>query len=58
MYRQFNIYKLYVLPTHCIYVICVDLSTNSHYFPIQHQLTGLYIRDSVFTARCGLGVCV
>jgi len=22
--------------THCIYVFCVDLTTNSHYFPIQH----------------------
>ena len=36
MYRQFNIHQFYVLPTHCIYVICVDLRTNSHYFPIQH----------------------
>ena len=23
-------------PTHCIYVFCVDLRTNSDYFPIQH----------------------
>ena len=23
-------------PTHCIYVFCVDLRTNSHYFPIRH----------------------
>ena len=36
MYRQFNIQQFYVLPTHCIYVFCVDLRTNSHYFPIQH----------------------
>jgi len=36
MYRQFNIHKLFALPTHCIYVFCVDLRTNSHYFPIQH----------------------
>jgi len=36
MYRQFNIQQFYVLPTHCIYVFCVDLSTNSRYFPIQH----------------------
>ena len=36
MYRQFNIQQLYVLPTQCIYVFCVDLRTNSHYFPIQH----------------------
>ena len=27
--------KFYVLPTQCIYVFCVDLRTNSDYFPIQ-----------------------
>ena len=36
MYRQFNIQQFYVLPTHCIYGFCVDLRTNSDYFPIQH----------------------
>jgi hypothetical protein len=37
MFRQgFNIHKFYVLPTQCIYVFCVDLRTNSDYFPIQH----------------------
>ena len=36
MYQQFNIQQLYVLPTQCIYVFCVDLRTNSDYFPIQH----------------------
>jgi hypothetical protein len=36
MYHQFNTHKSYVLPTHCIYVFCVDLRTNSHYFPMQH----------------------
>jgi len=36
MYHQFNIRQFYVLPTKCIYVFCVDLRTNSHYFPIQH----------------------
>jgi hypothetical protein len=25
-----------ILPTQCIYVFCVDLRTNSDYFPIQH----------------------
>ena len=35
-YHQFNIQQFYVLPTHCIYVFCVDLRTNSNYFPIQH----------------------
>ena len=33
------------------YVFCVDLRTNSDYFPIQHQLTGLYNRDGVCLLR-------
>ena len=36
MYRQFNIQQFYILPTWCIYVFCIDLGTNSDYFPIQH----------------------
>ena len=36
MYHQFNIHQFYVLPTHCTYVLCVDLRTNSDYFSIQH----------------------
>ena len=28
--------KFHVQPTQCIYVFCVDLRTNSDYFPIQH----------------------
>ena len=36
MYHQFNIQQFYVLPTQCIYVFCVDLRTNSDYFPIRH----------------------
>ena len=36
IYHQFNIQQFYVLPTQCIYVFCVDLRTNSDYFPIQH----------------------
>jgi len=31
-----KIHKFYVLPTHCIYVFCVDLRTNSDYFTVQH----------------------
>ena len=34
--NRFNIQQFYVLPTQCIYVFCVDLRTNSDYFPIQH----------------------
>jgi hypothetical protein len=26
--------RIYVLPTRCIYVLCMDLRTNSDYFPI------------------------
>ena len=36
IYRHFNNQQFYVLPTQCIYVFCVDLRTNSDYFPIQH----------------------
>jgi hypothetical protein len=36
MYRQLNILQFHVLPTQCVYVFCVDLRTNSDYFPIQH----------------------
>jgi len=31
---RLNFHKFYVLPTHCIYVFCVDLRTNGDYFPI------------------------
>jgi hypothetical protein len=48
---RFNIHKFYVLPTQCIYVFCVDLRTNSDYFPIQHYLTGFYNRDGVCLLR-------
>ena len=33
---EFNVQQFYVLPTPCICVFCVDLRTNSDYFPIQH----------------------
>ena len=29
MHHQFNVQQLYVLPTHCIYVFCIYLRTNS-----------------------------
>jgi hypothetical protein len=31
-----NAPKIYILPTQGVYVFCVDLRTNSEYFPIQH----------------------
>jgi len=35
-YHRFNNQQFCVLPTQCVYVFCVDLRTNSDYFPIQH----------------------
>jgi len=32
-------------PHSCVYVFCVDMRTNSNYFPVQHKLTGIYNRD-------------
>jgi len=32
----FNIQQFSVLPTQCIYVLCMDQRTNRDYFPIQH----------------------
>ena len=51
MYHQFNIHRFYFLPAQCIYVSCVDLRTNSNYFPILHQLTVLYTWDGVCLLR-------
>ena len=42
MHATFNIQQFYVLHTERIYVFCVDLRTNSDYFPIQHKLIGFY----------------
>ena len=33
---RFNTQQFHILPTHCIYVFCVYLRTNSDHFPIQH----------------------
>jgi hypothetical protein len=33
---KFNIQQFYILLTQCVDVFCVDLRTNSDYFPIQH----------------------
>jgi hypothetical protein len=48
---SFGIQQFYVLPTQCIYVFCVDLRTNSDYFTVQHELTGLYNWDGVCLLR-------
>jgi hypothetical protein len=51
MNQQFNIQQYYVMLTHSMYVFCVDLRTNSDYFPIRHLLTGFYNRDGVCLLR-------
>ena len=33
MYHQFNIHKIYVLPTQCNYVFCMDLRKKQRLFP-------------------------
>ena len=45
MHHQFNIQQLYALPTHCIYVFCIYLRTNSDLCHLQHKLIGFYNRD-------------
>ena len=48
MYHQFNIHKFSVLP-HTVF--CVDLRTNSDYFPIQQLLIGFITEtESVYCA--------
>jgi len=51
MYHQFNTQQFYVFPTQRIYVFCVDLKTNSDYFPILHWLTGSYQWDGDYLLR-------
>jgi len=47
---RFNIQQFNVLPTQCIYVFCVDMRTNSDYFPIQHRLVCITETESVYFA--------
>ena len=46
----------YVLPTQCIYVLCVGLRTNSDYFTEQHWLVGFYNWDEVCLLRGAFGI--
>ena len=52
MYHQSNIYTFHVLLPYCVYVFCMDLRTNSDYFPVQHLLIGFFISEmeSVYCA--------
>jgi hypothetical protein len=43
--------KLNVLPTQCIFVFCMDLRTNSEYFPLRHYLPIIYNPDTVCLQR-------
>jgi hypothetical protein len=54
---MFNIHKFYVLPTQCIYVFCMDLRTNSDFFP-NTVLTDwfVWLTRSVFTAQYDLNL--
>jgi len=51
MYHSFKIHQFYVLPTQCIYVLCLDLRTISDYFPVRHYMTGFYNRDGMCLLR-------
>ena len=48
---RFNIQKFSVLPTQCVYVFCVDLRTNSDYFPTQHVHSCLCDADAMCLPR-------
>jgi len=37
--------------TKCIYVVCMELGTNSDYFTVQHQVVGFHNRDGVCLLR-------
>jgi hypothetical protein len=42
---RLKVQQSYFLPTQCIYVICIDLRTNSDYFTMQYELVGVYNRE-------------
>jgi len=48
MYHQFYIKNFYVLPTQSSYVFCVDIRTNSDYFPLEYYLTDIYNKNLNF----------
>jgi len=43
--------KISTFCTHIAVLCCKDLRIKNHDFPIQHEVTDLYIRGSVFTAQ-------
>ena len=44
VHHKFNIQQLYAL-SHCIYVYCIYLRTNSDLCHLLHKLIGFYNRD-------------
>ena len=44
MHQQFNIQQ-FTLCSHCIYVFCICLRTNSDLCHLQHKLIGFYNGD-------------
>ena len=38
---NYNVKKFYIIPTHSIYVLGIDLRTNSDYFPAKISLRAL-----------------
>ena len=55
MHQQFNIQQLYVLLSHCVYVFCIYLRTNSDLCHLQHKLIGFYNRDEKCLLRVRTG---
>ena len=48
--NRHNTKELYVLPTQCIYVFCMDLRTNSYYFPISINWLVFITEECVYCA--------
>ena len=47
---RFKVQKFYVLPTECIYTLCLDLRTKNYYFCIQHRLDFIGDMEYVYWA--------
>ena len=47
---MFNLLKYYVLQTECIYLLCMVLRINSHYFVAQHRLAFITETGCVYSA--------
>jgi len=54
---RFNTHKLYVLPTQCIYVFCVDLRTNSDCFHNLHRVRSLRGTDRILISSPSSSSC-